>query len=130
MANASSHSSNPNDPDLTQYTDFQLLSYFTEIVGKELSPSLKLSAWEIMRRYAHQLSISDSKQTNTGDNDPKWGDAKRVELIYGIRRGVLTSLHKERLITSKTLEAGRKGSRAKRLYSLRSIDAYLQSQPQ
>jgi len=130
MANATSHSSNPNDPDLTQYNDFQLLHHFTELISKESSPSLKVSAWEIMRRYNSHLSNNENKRSNTERDNPMWGDAKRVEHIYGIRRGVLGRLRKEGLIISKPLEDGREGSRAKRLYNLRSIDAYLQSEPQ
>lgn len=119
---------NSNDLDLTQYNDLQLLFIFTELVSKEAdSTSLQKSAWEIIRRYTNQLQKNEKGISNTKHDEPKWGDAKRVMLLYGIGRTVLDNLRKKGLITSKALGKGRPGARVKRLYNLGSIDAYLLS---
>jgi hypothetical protein len=118
----------PEEPDLTSHTDFQLLNALTDLVSKENSKRLKLIAWEIMRRYSIHLDKPDptkSKDCNTILGDSRWGDAKRVEVIFGLKRGVLNSLRESKLIISKSLDEGRDGKRAKRLYDLLSIQSYL-----
>jgi len=131
----SKHKPNPENPDLTTQSDFQLLNAFTNLVSKQDSQYLKLIAWEIMRRYSSFLdkpNPTKSKDHNTTLGDARWGDAKRVEAIFGIRRGVLIRLREAGLIKSNALgeENCDKGAtpttRAKRLYCLVSIAEYLE----
>jgi hypothetical protein len=126
----------PESPDLSTQSDFQLLNGFTSLVSKEHSQPLKEIAWEIMRRYSSYLDKpipSKAKNHNSILGDARWGDARRVEAIFGIKRGVLIRLREAGLIRSKPLEEDHKddGSsssvRAKRLYSLISIAEYLES---
>jgi hypothetical protein len=87
-------------------------------------------AWEIMRRYtSHLATIAPTKVVLPDPQlgDARWGDAKRAEAIYGLKRGVLNSLRADDLIISKSLDEGRGGKRAKRLYDLVSIQSYLNS---
>lgn len=117
-------------PDPTKLTDFQLLQAFTELVSKERSHPLHHMAWEIMRRYTtHLAEITPNKEDSNSSSlgDTRWGDAKRAETIFGMKRGVLNSLSKHGLIKSKTLDQGRQGTRAKRLYDLISIESYLEA---
>jgi len=114
--------------DLTQKSDFFLLNSLTEQVTKERSQQLQQTAWEIIRRYtAHLAAIPPTHDAKplAGPDDPLWGDAKRAEAMYGLKRGVLNSLAEHGLIKSKSLDQGRNGKRAKRLYHLGSIQEYL-----
>lgn len=118
------------EPDLTSLSDFQLLNKFAEHCSKERSHALKMIAWEIMRRYTAYLAASAPPKVVPPEpqlGDARWGDAKRAEMIFGLKRGVLNSLHAAKLIKSKSLDEGRDGKRAKRLYDLLSIQSYLNS---
>jgi hypothetical protein len=122
----------PNEPDLTSLSDFQLLNSLAEHCNKERSHALLKVAWEIMRRYtAHSGANAPEKveAPNPKLGDARWGDAKRAEIIFGLKRGVLNSLSAANLIISKSLDDGRNGKRAKRLYDLVSIQDYLNSIP-
>lgn len=123
-------------PDLTSQTDFQLLNAFLSLVSKEQSQPLTTIAWEIMRRYSSFLD--KSVPTKPKDYDSilgiaRWGDAKRVEEIFGIKRGVLIGLRDAGLIKTNSPEKGRRedgeppAARAKRLYDLISIVEFLES---
>ncbi|MCB1129547.1 MAG: hypothetical protein KDN05_00360 [Verrucomicrobiae bacterium] len=89
-----------------------------------------------MRRYTASLSAHEPKgKKDRGSilGETRWGDAKRVEAVFGIRRGVLRRLLIEGKIQSKHLEVDRPNSddaaavRAKRLYSFKSIEDYLET---
>ncbi len=125
----------PEEPDLSSQSDFQLLNAFTSLVGREHSQPLKTIAWEIMRRYSSFLDkppiAAKARNHDTILGGARWGDAKRVEAIFGIKRGVLIRLREAGLIKSSALEEDRKDGgaspavRAKRLYDLISIAEYL-----
>ena len=86
---------NPEEPDLSTQSDFRLLSDFADFVSRERSRELKAIAWEIMRRYTASLAAHAPKgQKDRGSilGETRWGDAKRVEAVFGIRRGVLRRL--------------------------------------
>lgn len=126
----------PESPDLSTQSDFQLLNGFTSLVSKEHSQPLKEIAWEIMRRYSGCLSKSVPTRTKDYSSiigDARWGDAKRVEAIFGMKRGVLIGLWEAGLIESNSLDKGRKKDgarpaiRAKRLYDLISVVEYVDS---
>ncbi len=83
-----------------------------------------------MRRYTSHLEDSAKpvpKDYTSTLGDARWGDAKRVEQIFGTKRGVLHRLSDEGVVTSCSLESERsdgktcKTTRAKRMYSLLSI---------
>lgn len=123
-----------HEPDLTDKTDFQLLTEFTAQAGPE-SSQLKAVAWEIMRRYASHLesrSKPEPKDYTSTLGDARWGDAKRVEQIFGIKRGVLLRLAEEGDVKDCSLESERSGERtcqskrAKRCYCLVSIAEHLE----
>lgn len=122
----------PEEPDLSSQTDFQLLNAFTSLVSKEQSQQMKNIAWEIMRRYSSFLdkpipTIPEDYNALLGN--ARWGDAKRVDEFYGIKRGVLRRLREAGLIKSNPPEDGQPpASREKRLYDLISINEYLKSQ--
>ena len=126
----------PESPDLSTQSDFRLLNAFTDLVSKEHSQPLKAIAWEIMRRYSGYLDKPVTAKAKNHDSSlgaARWGDAKRVEVIFGIKRGVLNRLREAGLIRSKPLEEDRKEEgaspavRAKRLFDLISIAEYLES---
>ena len=126
----------PEEPDLSSQSDFQLLNAFTSLVTKERS-QLKTIAWEIMRRYSSYLDKPIPTKVKNHDislGSARWGDAKRVEVIFGLKRGVLIRLREAGLIKSSALEEDRKDGgaspavRAKRLYDLISIAEYLESE--
>lgn len=130
------HRQYPEEPDLITQSDFQLLNSLTNLVSKENSQSLKAVAWEIMRRYSDFLSKPEPTRVKDYISilgDARWGDAKRVEVIFGLKRGVLDRLSKADKIKSKALDEDRKNAgdapavRAKRLYNLISISEYLES---
>lgn len=114
--------------DLTLESDFYLLNRLTELATAERSQQLQQTVWEIMRRYsAHLSAIPPAKPAHRSAKlgDARWGDAKRAEFIFGMKRGVLNSLAEHGLIKCKSLDQGRNGKRAKRLYDLVSIEEYL-----
>ncbi|MEO5914119.1 MAG: hypothetical protein ABIS50_07795 [Luteolibacter sp.] len=90
-----------------------------------------------MRRYSGSLDKpvvpTKPKDYNSVLGNARWGDAKRVEEIFGIKRGVLNGLREDELIKSHPPEEDRKEDgdppaiRAKRLYDLISIVEYLES---
>lgn len=121
--------------DLSSQTDFQLLNAFTNLVSKEQSQQLTTVAWEIMRRYSSFLDKPIPTRPKDYDSIlgiARWGDAKRVEEIFGIRRGVLIRLRKAGLIKTNPPEKGGKNdggapaAREKRLYDLISVAEYLE----
>lgn len=123
-----------HEPDLTHQTDFQLLTDLTALASPE-SSRLKAVAWEIMRRYTAHLearSKPESKDYSSTLGEARWGDAKRVEQIFGIKRGVLLRLAEEGVVKDCSLESERSGerdcqsTRAKRLYCLVSIAEHLE----
>ena len=123
------------EQDLTTRSDFQLLNDFTQHIGSHPSGQLKSIAWEIMRRYTAHLEASakpEPKDYSVTLGDARWGDAKRVEFIFGIKRGVLLRLADEDAVKSCSLESERsdeveaQSTRAKRLYSLVSIAEHLE----
>lgn len=126
----------PEEPDLSSQTDFQLLNAFTSLVSKAQSQKLTTIAWEIIRRYSCFLDKpvpTIPKDYNSVLGNARWGDAKRVEEIFGMRRGPLTRLTKAGLINTNPPENGREddgakpAAREKRLYDLISIAEYLES---
>lgn len=124
----------PEEPDLSTQSDFQLLNALTGLVSKENSSQLKSIAWEIMRRYTSVLEEREkTKSIDYGATlgDARWGDAKRVEQIFGIKRGVLLRLAEDGVVIDSSLESERSGeacksTRAKRLYCLVSIAEYVE----
>jgi hypothetical protein len=120
----------PNEPDLTSLSDFQLLNSLAEHCNKQRSHALLKVAWEIMRRYTAHSGVNAPEKveaTNPKLGDARWGDAKRAEVIFGLKRGVLNSLAEHGQIKSKSLETNPDYKRAKRLYDLVSIQQYLES---
>lgn len=122
-------------PDLTTLSDFQLLNEFSTSVGSHSSEQLKSFAWEIIRRYTSHLDAStkpNPKDYSATLGDARWGDAKRVEQIFGIKRGVLLRLADEGAVISCSLECEHSdagagpSTRAKRLYCLVSIAEHLE----
>lgn len=127
--------SDPEGPDLTSQSDFQLLNSLAELTSKERSQPLQRVAWEIMRRYTAHLQASEKpvpKDYNATLGEARWGDARRVDAIFGIKRGVLHDLSDEDLIKNASLNKDNikkgmaKSTRAKRLYCLVSIADYIE----
>lgn len=124
------------EQDLTTRSDFQLLNDFTQHIGSHPSGQLKSIAWEILRRYTAHLEASakpEPKDYSATLGDARWGDAKRVEQIFGIKRGVLNRLFEEDAVKSSSLESecsdevAGQSIRAKRLYCLVSIAEHLEA---
>lgn len=89
-----------------------------------------------MRRYtAHLEAIAKPvpKDYNATLGDARWGDAKRVEAIFGIRRNKLLRMQAKRQV--KTVSLGDENpsndasanAKAKRLYCLVSIVDLIES---
>jgi len=125
-----------NVDDLTKRSDFQLLNDFSNLVGTYPSEQLKVVAWEIMRRYTSHLGAlakPEPRDYNATLGDARWGDAKRVEAIFGIKRGVLLRLADEGTVKSSSLECEHSdagvglSTRAKRLYCLVSIAEHVEA---
>lgn len=129
----SRHKPEPGEPDLTQLTDFQLLNRHAELAAKERSHPLQQTAWEIVRRYTADLAASEKpapKDYHATLGEARWGDAKRIEKIFGIRRSVLLRLAAEGSVKSSSLQsmeddAAAAPTRAKRLYCLVSLAEHL-----
>jgi hypothetical protein len=126
----------PEAPDLSTQSDFQILNAFTNLVSKEHSHELKMIAWEIMRRYASFLDKPlppKAMDHNSILGDAKWGDAKRVEAIFGIKRSPLYALMDAGKIRSISLaddsNDARPSKRGKRLFDLASIAEYFDALP-
>lgn len=126
----------PAEPDLTTRSDFRLLTDFTNLVGNHPSQQLKAIAWEIMRRYTSHLEASakpEPRDYSATLGDARWGDAKRVEQLFGIKRGVLLRLAIDGVVKDRSLESECSGegtcqsTRAKRLYCLVSIAEHLEA---
>lgn len=121
----------PEEPDLSSQTDYQLLNAITSLVSKEQARSLKAVAWEIMRRYSSCLDKpipTTPPDYHSVLGNARWGDAKRVFEIFGMQRGVLLRLRETGLIETNPPENGKPpASREKRLYDLISIIEYLKS---
>jgi hypothetical protein len=124
-----------HEPDLSTKSDFQLLNEFTALASPE-SSRLKAVAWEIMRRYTANLetcSKPEPKDYSSTLGDARWGDAKRVERIFGIKRGVLLGLVAKGLVITSSLDGEGSGDkscaavRAKRLYCLISVAACVEA---
>lgn len=120
--------------DVKSYSDFRLFSEFAEIVSSQ-SVQIKDIAWEIIRRYSKYLESQTpptTKDYRTILGDARWGDAKRVEQIFGIKRSVLRRLTEEGLVITSPLDSNKSGdsvkaAKAKRLYCLISIETYIDS---
>ena len=122
----------PEVPDLSTQTDFQLLNIFISLVKKLASPDLIPVAWEIMGRYTSSLEQAPPKRKDYDMllGDARWGDAKRVEAIFGIKRSPLYRLIGEGKIRSTSLsdnDHANPSQRGKRLFDLASIAEYLDS---
>jgi hypothetical protein len=124
----------PDELELCLLSDFHLLHNFTDLVCREHSLQAKGLACEIMRRFTatrvEQPFPACGKPSVLGD--ARWGDAKRVYQIFGLKRGPLDRIRKARLIESRSLdedqdEEGSAAVRAKRLYDLISIEEFLRS---
>lgn len=123
-----------NALDLSQLTHLDLLHTFTALVCNEHSSKLRDLALEIIRRLtatrtSHVLP-SDEHQFVLGS--ARWGDAKRVYEIFGLKRGPLDRLRRKRKIGSRSLddtedENTPSSNRAKRLFDLISIEEFLRS---
>jgi len=123
-------------PDLSSQTDFQLLNAFTRLVSKEQSQQLTTIAWEIIHRYSSFLDKpvpTKPEDYHSVLGNARWGDAKKVEEIFGMKRGVLNRLGDAGLIKTNLPEKGSKNDGApplaweKRFYDLVSIAEYLES---
>lgn len=124
----------PDELELCRLSDLHLLHNFTDLVCKEHSLQAKRLACEIMRRYTStRVEQSFPAYGNSSIlGDARWGDAKRVYQIFGLRRGPLDRIRKAGLIVSSSLdedqdEEGSAAVRAKRLYDLISIEEFLRS---
>lgn len=124
----------PQSADPTSQSDFQLLNAFTSLVCREQSLHARELACEIIRRF----TVSREEQTFQSNCHPsflgmaRWGDAKRVYQIFGLKRGPLDRIRKAGLIVSRSMEEDcdedePSAVRAKRLYDLISIEQYLRS---
>lgn len=125
-----------NEPNLTTRSDFQLLNDFSSLVGSHPSEQLKSVAWEIMRRYTSHLEAGEKaipKDYNATLGDARWGDAKRVEAIFGIRRNKLLRMQAKGQVKTVSLGDEKPSSdasasaKAKRLYCLVSILNHIES---
>ncbi|MCP5543862.1 MAG: hypothetical protein H7A49_08140 [Akkermansiaceae bacterium] len=96
----------PLEPDLSSLPDFQLLHELLAHVSEERFSKLKALAWEMMRRYTAWVAEqppASSRDYNAILGEARWGDAKRVEAIFGVKRGVVNGLVDKGLIKSKVL---------------------------
>jgi len=121
----------PDERELYLLSEFHLLHNFTALVCKEHSLHAKELACEIMRRYTASRSEHPLETIDTSIlGSARWGDAKRVEEIFGLKRGPLDRIRKEGWIESRSLDDDPdepSAVRAKRLYDLISIEQYLRS---
>lgn len=121
----------PDERQLCQLNDFDLLHAFTDLVCKQHSLRAKELACEMMRRYTSPRAANPLDANDTSIlGGAKWGDAKRVEMIFGLKRGPLDRIRKEGWIESRSLDYDQdepSAVRAKRLYDLISIEQYLRS---
>lgn len=124
-----------DEPDLTNQSDFQLLNEFTALACSE-SSRLKAVALEIMCQYTSHLEVfakPQGKDHTSTPGDARWGDAKRVEAIFGIKRNKLLRLVDEQHVVTSSLdnqEASYKpcaAVRAKRLFSLTSVAEHVET---
>lgn len=124
----------PQSAALTSQSDLQLLNVFTSLVCREQSLHARELACEIIRRF----TVSREEQTFQSNCIPsflgiaRWGDAKRVFDVFGLKRGPLDRIRKAGLIVSRSMEEDcdedePSAVRAKRLYDLISIEQYLRS---
>ena len=120
---------------LVNLSDMQLFNALVRSVGSDASSALKDVAWEIIRRFSDSLADTEPAPQKNYEailGEARWGDAKRVESIFGLKRGVLNRLREQKSIASVALEdeVGEEGlpksARAKRLYDLISIAGYLE----
>ena len=124
----------PDEHELCLLSDFQILHNFAELVCKEHSLQAKALACEIIRRYTASR-VEQPFRANSGTSIlgmARWGDAKRVYEVFGLKRGPLDRISKAELIVSRSMEEscdknGPSAVRAKRLYDLISIEQYLRS---
>ena len=125
----------PVQSDLTSLSDFLLLATFTEFLSPQ-SDHLKAVAWEIIRRYSSHLEASakpEPKDYSATLGEARWGDAKRVERIFGIKRGVLLKHAQNGQVITSSLGCGEPGEqsqtaqKAKRLYCLMSVAKCVES---
>jgi hypothetical protein len=120
---------------LSHLSDIEILHRITSLVSKEHSVETEALLLEMIRRFTAPKTTSPIQNTDRPSilGIAKWGDAKRVYEIFGIKRGPLDRLWKKEIITSRSLDddaddgSPSSSVRAKRLYDLVSIETFLRS---
>ena len=127
------HCQAPDEHELKSFGDFQLFQQFLSLVSREHSSEVKALAYEIMRRYIalQEEQSEESLLIRRTLGTARWGDARDVERIFGIKRGPLDRLRKAGKIDSCSLadepgKATQHASRNKRLYDLVSVLRYVE----
>ncbi len=118
---------------ISDLSDFEIVHRITDLVSKEHSAEAEVCLLEIIRRFtasrAERPPDKNGKSSILGS--ARWGDAKRVYEIYGLKRSPLDRLYKEGKIVSRSLEDAEDGRassiRTKRLFDLISIEEFLRS---
>jgi hypothetical protein len=118
---------------VSHLSDFEILHRIADLVSKEQSVEARTLLLEMIRRFASSRAASGatgSKHSILGM--ARWGDAKRVYDIFGIKRGPLDRLRRSGKIESRSLddvedEQSPSSMRAKRLYDLVTIEKFLRS---
>ena len=121
-------------PDLSTLHDIQLLKALADSARED--SAIQPIALEMMSRYTSHLEekeLPQQKDYTSLLGEARWGDASRVESIFGMKRGLLGNLANAGSIESKslkindTIDGAKKPARAKRLYNLVSIAKFLES---
>lgn len=120
---------------LSHLSDIEILHRITSLVRKEHSVETEALLLEMIRRFTAPKTTSPIQQADRPSilGIAKWGDAKRVYEIFGIKRGPLDRLWKKEIIMSRSLDddaddgSPSSSVRAKRLYDLVSIETFLRS---
>lgn len=118
---------------ISDLSDFEILHRITALVSKEHSVEAEILLLEIIRRFTS--SRAERPREKNGESSilglARWGDAKRVYEIFGLKRSPLDRLHKEGKIVSRSLDDSADGCasymRSKRLFDLISIEKFLRS---
>ena len=118
---------------ISDLSNFEILHRITALVSKEHSVEAEVLLLEMIRRFT--ASRADLLREKSGESSilglARWGDAKRVYEIFGLKRSPLDRLHKEGKIVSRSLDDSAdecaSSMRSKRLFDLISIEKFLRS---
>jgi hypothetical protein len=108
---------------ISDLSDFEILHRITALVSKEHSVEAEILLLEIIRRFTS--SRAERPREKNGESSilglARWGDAKRVYEIFGLKRSPLDRLHKD------SADGCASYMRSKRLFDLISIEKFLRS---